>query len=201
MDAFMNLDAVLADTWERLRHGVIDPKHPFRLAVLGTSGLTGGITLRTVVVREVNDRGRRILCHTDARSPKVEEVRATSRVAWLLYDPTDRIQVRLGGTASIHTDDSVADRHWADASPLNRRCYLAPMPPGARCSGPDPNLPAIFLDRAPTLTESEAGRAHFAVVSCEIETLDWLHLRAEGHVRARFRWDDDERIHAEWLAP
>jgi len=37
-------------------------------------------------------------------------------------------------------------------------------------------------------------------VICEIDTLDWLFLRVEGHRRARFQWTA-RGWQGEWIAP
>jgi hypothetical protein len=52
---------------------------------------------------------------------------------------------------------------------------------------------------ADALAPSKAnGLENFAAIETRIEVLELLLLRAEGHLRARFRWQPPL---AEWLAP
>jgi len=44
------------------------------------------------------------------------------------------------------------------------------------------------------------GEEHFVVLASEINTLDWLFLRVEGHRRARFLWEQG-CWQGEWIAP
>ncbi|MBW2622106.1 MAG: pyridoxamine-phosphate oxidase, partial [Deltaproteobacteria bacterium] len=51
-----------------------------------------------------------------------------------------------------------------------------------------------------SLLDSGQGRANFMVISCRIEAIDWLRLKATGHCRARFQWDEDG-LKSTWLIP
>ncbi len=44
------------------------------------------------------------------------------------------------------------------------------------------------------------GFDNFAVISCEVSAIDWLFLRADGHLRARFDWNSDHWS-GKWIAP
>ncbi len=44
------------------------------------------------------------------------------------------------------------------------------------------------------------GFDNFAVISCEVSAIDWLFLRAGGHLRARFDWNRDY-WDGKWIAP
>ena len=152
------------------------------------------------MARRVEPDEQVIICHTDTRSPKVSQIRAHADVAWLFYDPADKVQLRLEGRATIHTDDALKEEQWAASNLSSRRCYLAPSAPSTVTEGPSPNLPEAFLDRVPDEPESEAGRDHFAVVRTRIRRMEVLHLAASGHRRAEFLWTDDGQS-ARWLEP
>jgi len=196
-----SLDAVLAATWAALVAAVRDRSHPYHLPTLATIGLDGSPEVRTVVLRAVEPALATILCHTDARSPKVAEIAADPRVAWHFYDPATRVQVRVRAVATVHRaadGDPLALARW-DASTLSaRRCYLAPRTPGADAPGPSANLPEGLLDRSPVAGEDEAGRTNFAVIATRAIAFDRLELHADGHRRAR--WDLDRGV-ASWLEP
>ncbi len=185
------LDRILADLWRRL----VDATAPgagrdaFHTPTLSTVSPDGEPEARVVVLRDADAAQRRLVCHTDVRCLKVAAIRAHPRVAWTFYDRDAKLQLRAMGRATVHTDDAFADARWAASSLSSRRCYLAPHPPGAPSPDPSGNLPAHVIDRIPTAEESEAGRTHFAAVSCCVDHIDWLHLASSGHRRATFAWD------------
>lgn len=195
----VNLDTILAMTWMQFVKGAERSAEPFHLGVLATSGVQGP-SLRTVVLRAVYPKQRVLLCHTDSRSEKLMEIRNDERVAWLFYDPDKKLQVRLRGKAAVRADDSLAKSQWQRTRLSSRRCYLAAQRPGTPIATDRAEPPAPFDMHSPTLAESEQGWAHFAVVACQIEALDWLQLSVLGHQRAQFLWQG-KQWHASWVAP
>jgi len=201
----MTLDELIHDCWVRLTRAVRDRRHPWRLPVLATVDGEGAPAARTVVLREVMREAAVLGCHTDRRSPKIEEIRADPRVAWTFYDPGSKLQVRARGRATVHLvtdDDPIALARWADTSLPSRRCYLAPHVPGTACDVPSPNLPDALESRNPDAAESEAGRVNFAVLRTRVERFDVLALHAAGHERAAFEFDEaGQVVRSTWLEP
>jgi hypothetical protein len=193
------LDDLLQRCWARLEEGAGSASSPFHTAVLGTVE-DGEPRLRTVVLRSADRASSRVLCHTDARSAKVRQIGDGAPVSWLLYDPGRKIQLRLEGRARIHDDDALADERWRASAAGSRRCYLVEPGPGAVLQRAGSTLPEAVRERRPEAGETATGRANFAVVAAEIDSIDWLYLTADGHRRARFlrrrdRWEGD------WIAP
>ena len=58
---------------------------------------------------------------------------------------------------------------------------------------------ATLSERSPTAEESERWSERFAVISIRIDRLEWLRLRARGHLRAAFDWSRSPKAH--WLVP
>lgn len=196
-----SLEAVLASVWTELEIGAAKAKHGFHQPVLATTDADGTPSARTVVLRKADRHLGLVACHTDARAQKLAHLRQQPTAAWCFYDKGRRIQVRAFGSATVHTEDSVADEHWERSPTRSRRCYLAPAVPGSVSSSASPNLPDALLDREPTPEESEAGRPNFAVVRCRLHKLDYLELHHAGHVRARFIRPAEDRWAGEWIEP
>lgn len=193
------LDGVLAGIWRMLDQGAAHSNDPFHRPVLGT--ITGeGCSLRTVILRQVEVPGRILVCHTDARSAKVQEIMNCSQISWLFYHPKKKIQVRIAGNATLHAHDPYAERQWADTSITSRLNYSTSQPPGARIDKPSSGLPDFLLNKIPTLLETERCRKNFMVIVMHILSIDWLLLKITGNRRALFEWDKD-RLHATWLVP
>ena len=193
------LDGVLEGIWKMLDRGVSNYRDPFHWPVLGTAGLKGP-ELRCVILRGFSRSDRVLVCHTDARAAKVQEIAKFSNVSWLFYHPQKRIQLRISGHATLHTDDEFADRQWAESRLTSRLNYGATEPPGTPIDSPSSGLPDFLIHKAPTLLETEKVRPHFAAIACCFDTIDWLVLRLSGNRRARFKWDE-AGLHAEWLVP
>lgn len=195
-----NLDDLLTVAWQRLVAATQTAHHPWHLAVLATVDDGGEPDARTVVLRRVEPGSRRLMCHTDVRSPKFAALRRNPAATMLVYDPGDKVQLRVLGRVTVHGDDALADEQWAASTVSSRRCYLAPSPPTAESEGPSVNLPEHLLGRVPTQEESEEGRANFGVISVTAERIDLLHLAATGHRRALYSWPNGQ-LEAHWLHP
>ena len=195
-----NLDDVLETLWTELEIGAAKAKLGFHQPVIATASSKGLPNARTVVLRKVDRQAGVVVCHTDARAPKLADLRSHPTAAWCFYDKGRRIQVRATGEATVHTQDEIADDHWSRSPTRSRRCYLAPAIPGSATDHPSPNLPDALIDREPTQDESEAGRPNFAVLRCTLRELDFLNLHHEGHVRARFARDGDDWV-GTWIEP
>ncbi|WP_405224638.1 pyridoxamine 5'-phosphate oxidase family protein [Lentisalinibacter sediminis] len=181
-----HLEELLQLCWDYLEEGAGSARSPFHTAVLGTVE-HGEPRLRTVVLRAAEREAGHVLCHTDVRSAKVRQIGDDAPVSWLLYDPARKVQLRLEGRARVHADDALATERWRASAAGSRRCYLVEPGPGAVLESAVSTLPQGLRRRRPEPEETEPGRGNFAVVAAAIEFIDWLHLTADGHRRARFR--------------
>lgn len=180
-----DLAEILTDLWSRLDAGVREDHHAFRNAYVATACDDGTPALRTVVLRRADRARQTIDFHTDARSDKVSQLRGLPQVTWLFWDASDKVQARLHSTATLHTDDAVADEEWAKLSERTQSTYRTTRPPGDALDA---------MPRKPPTAGT--GREHFMVVRCAVYGIDWLCLHPEGHRRAQFH---DDR--ATWVAP
>ena len=189
------LHEIEQDIWRRLSDG----NSAFRWGALATQTAQAP-RLRMVVVRKVLPQEQTLLFYTDIRSAKVAELMAHPAVGWLFYDDASKIQIRLEATATLHTDDALADVSWQNTSLTSRREYLSTLPPSAPVAEPLSGLPEEVLQKELTPEESEKGRANFMVVASRIHTIDWLHLDRQGHQRAQFSYAGNGTS-AHWVIP
>ena len=193
-----SLDQILNQVWAMLLPAAKDPNNPLHLSTLANVGHYG-CHMRTVLLHEVWLTERTLICYSQLRSSKIEEIRADPRVRWLFYHPQQHIQLQLAGNATIHTDDALADQQWATIPPSERIFYLYVKKLATPSSEPISGLPDFLLDRLPTMEESEAGRNNFAVISCKINFIDWLQVREKGgNLRAQFIWQGED-LKATWV--
>ena len=181
-----SLPDILELIWDALHKGATDRRHPFHLPTLATRGASDFPEARIVVLRRAERDARQLVCHTDARSGKVREIAADSRVTWLFYDPEMRHQFRVRAHAEVVEEGPLFEDAWKRSDVSARRCYLAPRAPSSVSDVPTANLPDSHVDRNPNQEESEAGKVNFSVVRSEIISIERLHLASDGHRRVRF---------------
>ena len=194
------LAAIEEESWTSLLEGSLRTKDPFHQPVFGTIS-NDTPALRTVVLRKIIPESREIFLHTDIRSRKVEEIKNNANVSWLFYNFEKKLQLRINGIATLHTDDAIADEAWNITGMNSRKTYLIQAAPSSVTDVPENSLPASFADRDPTPEESMEGRKHFCVIVTRALQLDWLWLNSKGHKRALFTYNDGEGFKAEWLIP
>ena len=194
------LDAVLADIWMRLVRGGADRRSAFHTPVVASLDAGGMPQQRVMVLRKCIESDATMRFHTDLRSAKVSEIGDSARVSVLGYDAAAKIQIRAGGRAIVSDASEVADAAWVASSPSSRRCYLTRYAPGSSTDKPISGLPASLESRVPVRSETEAGRANFAVLMITLDTLEWLYLAHDGHVRARFV-QEEGAWKGQWLIP
>jgi pyridoxamine 5'-phosphate oxidase len=193
------LDGVLNEIWKMLKRGASHYDDPFHWPVLGTAGIEGP-AMRCVILRQFLELDRILVCHTDARAVKVQEIANATKVSWLFYHPKKKVQLRISGHATLHADDNLADRQWSGTAITSRLNYCTTEPPGTPVDHPSSGLPDFLLNKAPTLLETEKGRQNFTAIACRIDTMDWLVLQIFGNRRARFDWNETG-LEAQWLIP
>ena len=193
------LNEVIQNAWQMLKRGATRLNDPFHWPVLGTTD-KGASSLRTVILRQFDEAQRLLVCYTDSRAEKVGHISRCPNVSWLFYHPKKKVQLRICGRATLHTDDQFAEEQWAATGVTGRLNYCTVEPPGSSVSQPSSGLPGFLLNKVPTLLETETGRRNFAVIAGRIESLDWLQLSLLGNRRARFDWTSAE-LEPTWLVP
>jgi len=188
---YNDLDETLRAAWSLVGRGAKDRKAPAHTPVLATNG-SGAPSVRTVVLRGCDREARTLRFHTDRRSAKVPEIEADPAGAVLVYDPQQKIQLRLDCRLSVHTGDEVARQAWAATRDFSRICYQVMRGPGEAVS--DPREVPFSSD------DSNEGWDHFAVISALVTRIEWLYLAHQGHRRAEFFWQDGD-WQGRWLVP
>jgi hypothetical protein len=195
-----SLDEIERQCFMLLARAVRDRRSALHVATLASAGRDGFPAARSVVLRACDATQRTLRFHTDGRSRKYVELEADPRAAILFYDPRARLQFRFRAIATLHRGDATARAVWAGVAAGSRRVYLG-LPPGQPSATPASGLPPALETRPPTIEESAPGVSNFATIAVRLLALDWLHLAAGGHRRARFEWPEHGPTDATWLAP
>ncbi|MFD1509389.1 pyridoxamine 5'-phosphate oxidase family protein [Lacimonas salitolerans] len=179
-----DLASLQEQVWARLLRGVGDRHAPARHPTLATVSPGGWPQARTVVLRAVDVAAGTFDIHTDLRSAKVAELRATPRAALHVWDKATHLQTRAKAVVEILTGAAVADL-WARVPDAARQAYGSQPAPGV------PLADALAYEKRPSA-------ASFAVLRCTVQALDVVHLGLQ-HRRARF--DRTDGWAGQWLAP
>ena len=201
-DHYNDLAATLKFAWQMIGRGVQDRRSAFHTPVLATHSADGP-QARVLVLRACDVASRTLTFHTDTRSAKMPELTVDPRVALTFYDAARKAQVRINGTASVHSGDALAHQRWLASRPSSLRCYLGAQP-GAVSVEPTSGLPAHVMGREPELAELAGAEPYFAVIEVAVHRLEWLHLHTRGQRRALFVWPAElsgEGVSMQWLNP
>ncbi len=194
-----NSPQLVTEIWNELLRAVPQRRDPFHSPVVASAG-THGVDARVVILRRVTPERRELTFHTDIRGQKIADFQQTPELAWVFYDPARKLQIRAKGTLRVHTQDDITRAAWETTKLMSRRAYLTEFGSGTVLDQPQSGLSPEMEDRSPTLAESEAGYANFAVCVTTVTRLERLHLAARGHQRAVFNWNV-EKFEGAWLAP
>lgn len=172
-----------------LAKGALQKKHPLHLATIGT--IANQIPqLRTVVLRKTNIPKRQLFFYTDIRSAKIQAFKENAVISWLFYHPTKNIQIRAIGHPTIHHQNEFTLAQWQTLPMYGRKTYGTFQAPSTPLQHASDDLPSSWKSPTITLAETEYAYANFAIISCEIKQVEWLHLQRSGHQRAQFDFVD-----------
>jgi pyridoxamine 5'-phosphate oxidase len=189
------LSEIFTHCWSKLLYGSIIASDAYHIGVVGTQ-LNAEINLRTVVLRAIDPDDKHVLFYTDIRSAKLDDINNGSNLAWLFYDAAEKVQLRLSGEAIIHHQDELAEQHWQKVHTEGRKSYRAIPGPSTGIDHPVDGLEYLNEDNH----DPEAGYKNFAVIVTQVNFIEWLNLKEDGHRRAQFRLIDNN-WKGQWLIP
>ena len=193
IDFYNSLELTLLEAENLISDGVENSKSMFHTPVL-SSFVEKTISTRTVVLREFDSKNRTLRFHTDSRSGKIEELKENSISSVHGYDPELKVQIRLKGKTSLHIDNEISKKAWAESREMSKMCYSVKDSPGNKISSPEP------FDLIKEEIDIELGYNNFAVLHFSYDSLEFLFLKGAGHRRSLFDWSSDQ-LESSWLIP
>ena len=193
IDFYNSLELTLLEAENLISDGVENSKSMFHTPVL-SSFVEKTISTRTVVLREFDSKNRTLRFHTDSRSGKIEELKENSISSVHGYDPDLKVQIRLKGKTSLHIDNEISKKAWAESREMSKMCYSVKDSPGNKISSPEP------FDLIKEEIDIELGYNNFAVLHFSYDSLEFLFLKGAGHRRSLFDWSSNQ-LKSSWLIP
>ena len=179
--------------WFFLEEGVKDRNSPFHTPTLITLENNDIPSARTLVLRGV-DREKKILrFHTDKRSKKIKQINSNPNSVIHIYSQHEKLQLRFKSNLTLHAEGSFVNDAWEKSYGMSRICYQVSDTPGSVINNQN--------EYEYTPKENHDGKDNFVVILAEIIEIEWLYLSCEGHRRAKFIYDTDNKLKLSWLVP
>ena len=168
--------------WQELTRATHDRHHDWKTPALATTGIDGTPRVRTVVLRNADPVSWTLTVYTDTRSPKCAELMKSDTAQFVFWSARLHWQLRISTRARVHTSGALVDAAWLKVSQSRAsKDYLGRVAPGS-----------LFLNDAEVgrnsqnKQESQKGKDHhLTVLTFAVQSMDWLSLGREGHIRAR----------------
>ena len=184
-------DLIRHQIWKELARATHDRHHAWRTPTLATITRQGQPNARTVVLRKVQHdlHGGTLEIYTDRRSPKVVELMEQPSASLVFWSARLKWQLRVRADIAIQTEGPYVASLWQVVRQSKAAGdYLGLLPPGQVL----PNDGVTNLE--PSMTDER--ESHFAVLTAQVQEIDWLELGHGQHRRCRFvgsQW--------QWLTP
>lgn len=161
--------------WTELQRATQDRHHEWRTPVLATAGTDGAPQARTVVLRHADAKLARLHIYTDSRSPKVAELLVQPSATFVFWSKRLSWQLRVRAEMSVQTSGPEVEAAWARISQSAAAGdYLSACAPGD----------ALLDTQSEKL--AQASTHGLAILTAQVQEIDWLELARSGHRRAVF---------------
>lgn len=158
------------EIWRQLQLAVTDREHAWRTPVLASADTRGAPQARTVVLREADADGQRLVFFTDHRSPKVVEFAAQPAGMLVFWSRALSWQLRVAVDIRIETGGEQVAAAWEQIrSTAAAADYLSLQAPGSPLQGN---------------SRDSAEQHALGIIRAAVRSIDWLELSARGHRRA-----------------
>jgi pyridoxamine 5'-phosphate oxidase len=183
--ALLTAEEIRARIWQELTRCTVDRHHEWRTPVLATIGLDGTPQARAVVLRQASKATQSLIVFTDRRTPKVAELAVQPAGMLTFWSKRLGWQCRVALKFNVLVDGPDVDAAWQRISQsATAKDYLAAKAPGS----------PITRDYSSVETNASLTAHHFALLTGQISSIDWLELSQSAHRRIRFMPDSYQDI-------
>lgn len=185
-------EEALHSIYRELKRAGTNKHHAFRFFTFATAGAgNGNPGVRMVVLRSF-EADWHFEFYTDARSGKVEEVRRHPVTESLFWNPSQRVQLRVSATTTIHNGDQLSSERWRQVQGEDQKAYASPVSPGQPIADPsDAHSWPEFIDAR-----------NFAVIRSRPYCIKVLQISGLKHLALEYSRDDETgEWTGSWIAP
>ena len=199
-DHYNDIDQIYRSIWELLISAKKESSSHLHQAYLSTHS-DEFPSIRTVVLRNVNNINKSIAFHTDYRSKKIKEIIKNNKITMLFYDHDKKIQIKCSGIGIINNKNDNSDQSWKQAQSFSKKCYIIEKAPGSLSETPTSGYKKEHEIDLPDEEILNSGYENFTLVNMEISEIEWLYLHRHGHRRAKFTIINKALTKKVWLTP
>lgn len=175
--------------WTELQRATQDRHHEWRTPILATVDADNLPQARAVVLRHADAKLQQLQIYTDSRSPKVAELLVRPNSVLVFWSKRLSWQLRVQTVTSVQRSGPEVAAVWARVSQSAAAGdYLSARAPGVA-------LPGGNSASAATAAEGDLQQQphHLAIITAQVQEMDWLELARSGHRRAvcsadRWEW-------------
>ena len=182
------IDQIPCWTVAQLIRGTVDRRSAFKWPVLVTGSETSGPSGRVVVLRRFNAEMHQAAIYTDRRSSKVAHIADKPHAELVFFDPKSLLQIRMRGTAHVHTNGPEKDAAFDQLPARSQSDYSTVTEPGEPLVAEQPER------------DLKLSRDHFALIEIVAQEYDILSLERDGHRRAKINVAG-HTCQASWVTP
>ncbi len=190
-----NLEQLHTAAWQLMEEATHSYKMEMHQFFIATSA-NNEPEVRTVILRKVDAVTKTIRIHSDIRSSKIMAIQNNPKVSAVLYDHSNRLQVRLSGIATIHHTCKLATDAW-NACQLSSQLHYSNLEP----SGSPLNLPEQLNvnDKNPSAETLAFCKSNFCVVTIEVQSADIMHLHYTYNRRMMAMYEKNQEPELTWI--
>jgi pyridoxine/pyridoxamine 5'-phosphate oxidase len=163
--------------------------HPFQYPTLATVAKDHP-QQRSLVLRKVHSRTKKLWFFTDARTAKVNELAANPQGALHFYHPKKKLQLRLQGALEIIAEGPLWQEAFNKVPPKRYADYASKQPPGKVLK----EVPSTYP------MEKDLAAKNFRLMIFSTQNLEALQLNGDHHFRIAFNYESEE-LQSNWLQP
>ena len=192
---FSTPDQALTWALNALAAATSDAQDPWQQLIVNYQALmpeTTGPSLKTVVLRSVDEADTHFTFYTDTRSAKWAAFRANPGFQALFYCPQRQVQLAVRGRIALEMQTPLALATFEALTFTQRQAYTSRAAPGSAFVGE--NLIPLKQDM-PSLRAR-----YFGMIKCYMESADFVSLHRQGHQRISVRWHAGKAL-VDWVVP
>lgn len=194
-------ETLLLECWNFIEMGIQSRKSNYHIMSLHyiADGHPKSINL---IPRKLNKASHQINCHTDYRSQKIKHLQKNPAVCGLFWCRDNKVQIVIEGTINILHKTEATKAIWDNMRHMSKICYCSDINPSTKTSSLSTGFTKKGWEQRNQVAETVTPYNNFSVLQMSINSLERLHLSANGHSKIRFHLNKQSNAWThQWLTP
>ena len=192
---------LLSECWNLIELGIQSRKSNYHTMSLHyiANGKPKSINL---IPRKLDKVSHQINCHTDYRSQKIKHLQKSPSVCGLFWCRDNKIQITIEATVSIVHNTDTTQAIWNNMRHMSKICYCSDIKPSTKTTSLSTGFTKEGWAQRNQVANTPAPYNNFSILQMNINSLERLHLSANGHSKIRFFLNQETQAWThQWLTP